>query len=228
MENNMMKRFTILSVSLLIIAGLAGCGNASVNDSGAENVLSSESAETLYKDEKIMKSQARSTTSESEKTSSATETPRPASTSAPTETPTAAPTEIPTPVPTETPAPTPIQTPVPTAAPTPAATAEPKAAPAPAADSGQVTPELKATLDSYEAFVDKYVVFMQEYPNHVSDVSWLGKYADMMKQLNDFNSKIDAYNAVEGEMSTADLNYYIDVTTRCTQKMLKAVGDISS
>lgn len=94
-------------------------------------------------------------------------------------------------------------------------------------DSGAVTPELKEFLDGYEAWVDSYCEFMTEYAKNPTDLTLISKYGDMMKQLNDWSEKVDAYNEKESEMSKADLDYYIDVTTRCTQKMLKAANSIS-
>ncbi len=48
------------------------------------------------------------------------------------------------------------------------------------------------------------------------------EYADMMQEYADFIDKVDAYDS--DEMSAADAAYYLEVTTRCTQKMLKILG----
>ena len=48
----------------------------------------------------------------------------------------------------------------------------------------------------------------------------LGEYGDMMQKYADFAEKLDQYDS--DNMSTADYKYYIEVTTRCTQKMLEA------
>ena len=83
-----------------------------------------------------------------------------------------------------------------------------------------VDPDLKAFLDSYEDFVDEYVDFMKKYtadPNNV--VSMLGEYTDMMTRYSDFAEKIDKYDSKT--MSTEDAKYYLDVTTRCSKKMLE-------
>ena len=84
-----------------------------------------------------------------------------------------------------------------------------------------VDPDLKAFLDSYEEFVNQYVEFMKKYnsdPNNM--VSMLGEYSEMMQKYADFAEKIDKYDS--NSMSTEDYKYYIEVTTRCTQKMLEA------
>ncbi len=87
--------------------------------------------------------------------------------------------------------------------------------------TGGVDPDLKAFLDSYEEFVDQYVEFMKKYnsdPNNM--VSMLGEYGEMMQKYADFAEKIDEYDS--SNMSTEDSKYYIEVTTRCAQKMLEA------
>ena len=87
--------------------------------------------------------------------------------------------------------------------------------------TGGVDPDLKAFLDSYEEFVDQYVEFMKKYnsdPNNM--VSMLGEYGEMMQKYADFADKIDKYDS--NSMSTEDSKYYIEVTTRCAQKMLEA------
>ena len=84
---------------------------------------------------------------------------------------------------------------------------------------GGVDPELKAFLDSYEAFVDEYVVFMKKYMNDPSNaLTMIGEYGEIMQKYEDFAKKVDQYNT--DEMSVEDAKYYLEVTNRCTQKML--------
>lgn len=85
--------------------------------------------------------------------------------------------------------------------------------------TGGVDPDLKAFLDSYEKFVDEYVDFMKKYMANPTDLSLLGEYTDMMTELSDFETKLDKYDS--NNMSTEDAAYYLEVTTRCTQKMLE-------
>ena len=89
-----------------------------------------------------------------------------------------------------------------------------------AGSTGGVDPELKAFLDSYEDYIDEYVDFMKKYnsdPNNM--LSMLGEYGDMMQKYADFAEALDQYDS--DNMSAADYKYYIEVTTRCTQKMLE-------
>ena len=86
--------------------------------------------------------------------------------------------------------------------------------------TGGVDPDLKAFLDSYEDFVDEYVDFMKKYMADPTNVmGMLTEYTDMMTELADFETKLDAYDT--NNMSTQDAAYYLEVTTRCTQKMLE-------
>ncbi len=87
--------------------------------------------------------------------------------------------------------------------------------------TGGVDPELKAFLDSYEAYVDEYVDFMKKYMANPTDLSLLGEYTDMMDKLADFETTLDKYDS--NDMSTEDAAYYLEVTTRCTQKMLEVL-----
>ena len=88
-----------------------------------------------------------------------------------------------------------------------------------------VDPELKEFLDSYEAFVDEYVVFMQQYSKNPTDLSLLARYTDIMQKYSDFAVKVEKYDTKE--MSTEDAAYYIEVTSRCSQKMLKVLDSES-
>ena len=99
--------------------------------------------------------------------------------------------------------------------------ADDEAKDASAAPAG-VDPDLKTFLDGYEAFMDKYIDFMQKYEANPTDLGFLMEYADMMQEYADFVEKVDAYDS--DEMSAADAAYYLEVTSRCTQKMLRLLG----
>lgn len=86
--------------------------------------------------------------------------------------------------------------------------------------TGGVDPDLKAFLDSYEEFVNQYVEFMKKYNSDPDNmVSMLGEYGEMMQKYAAFAEKIEKYDS--NSMSTEDYKYYIEVTTRCSQKMLE-------
>lgn len=82
-----------------------------------------------------------------------------------------------------------------------------------------VDPELKAFLDSYEEFMDEYILFMKKYMDDPGNaVSMLGEYASIMEKYGEFAEAVEKYD--EKEMSTADAKYYLEVTNRINQKML--------
>ena len=58
-------------------------------------------------------------------------------------------------------------------------------------------------------------------PTNVS--SMLKQYTEIMEKYNAFAEVIDKLDSVE--MSEADALYYLEVTTRCTEKMLKIYID---
>lgn len=82
-----------------------------------------------------------------------------------------------------------------------------------------VDPELKAFLDSYEEFMDEYILFMKKYMDDPGNaVTMLGEYASIMEKYGEFAEAVEKYD--EREMSTADAKYYLEVTNRINQKML--------
>ena len=90
-----------------------------------------------------------------------------------------------------------------------------------AADSGEVSPDVKEALDSYEAVMDDYVAFMKKYKDSGYSASMLSDYTDMMQKYTEFSEKINAMDT--NSMSNADYAYYIEVTSRVSQKLLEAM-----
>ncbi len=92
-------------------------------------------------------------------------------------------------------------------------------------DNGEasgVSKELKEFLDGYEAFVDEYVEFMKQYQKNPTDLTLLLKYAAIMKKYADFEKALENYDS--NKMSVTDSAYYLEVITRCTQKMIGVIG----
>ena len=85
-----------------------------------------------------------------------------------------------------------------------------------------VTPELKEFLDSYEEFMNEYVAFMKKYQTATDSSAMLMDYLSFMQKYNDFSEKANAYDT--NEMSTADAAYYLEVTSRVSQKLLQAAS----
>lgn len=84
-------------------------------------------------------------------------------------------------------------------------------------------PEFKEAMDSYEAFFDEYCEFMQTYKENPTDLKLIGKYAEMVARELEMNEKIEELD--NGDLNNEELKYYIEVTSRITQKMLDVTAD---
>ena len=51
---------------------------------------------------------------------------------------------------------------------------------------------LPQRMDSYEAFIDEYVAFLQKYNQNPTDLSLLNDYATYMSKYADLAAKFDA------------------------------------
>lgn len=86
-------------------------------------------------------------------------------------------------------------------------------------------PEFKGALDSYEEFFDEYCEFMEEYAKkNPTDLKLIAEYAVFMKQYAETMEKMEALD--DGEMNDAETKYYIEVTTRISQKLLEVSATI--
>ena len=112
----------------------------------------------------------------------------------------------------------------PTADPTAEPTEEPTPKPQTAVAENEIRPEVKEFLDAYEACMDEYVDFMQHYMNDESDstLSMMGDYYRILRRYTEFAEKIDAFD--ESELTNAELAYYLEVTNRVSQKLLRIAG----
>ena len=114
--------------------------------------------------------------------------------------------------------------PRPVSTPAPAETPEATPTPAPVVAETDIRPEMKEFLDSYEAFIDEYAAFMERYANADSGdlAAMMGDYASFMSRYADFAEKLDAMD--EDDLTNAELAYYLEVTSRASQKLLLAAG----
>ena len=85
-------------------------------------------------------------------------------------------------------------------------------------DESRIRPEFKEAMDSCEQFYDEYVAFMQKYQENSSDLTLLADYASYMTRYEEMMNKLDAIE--EDDLTTAELAYYIEVTSRIQQKLL--------
>ncbi len=89
-----------------------------------------------------------------------------------------------------------------------------------AEESTGVDPDLKAFLDSYEQVMNEYCDFMEKYNNadSTNQASMIADYTSYMTSYMEYADKLAAYD--QDEMSTEDLQYYLEVTNRVNQRLL--------
>ena len=100
----------------------------------------------------------------------------------------------------------------------------PTSTPQPVAAENEIRPEVKEFLDSYEAFTEEYIAFMERFENaDATDLAaMMGDYASILARYADFAEKVDAME--DDDLTDAELAYYLEVTTRVSQKLLLAAG----
>lgn len=82
-----------------------------------------------------------------------------------------------------------------------------------------IDPEFKKAMDSYEAFFDDYVDFMKKYQSSDNIAGLMGEYADF---LTKYAETMEAFNSVdESTLSEEEALYYVEVSTRISQKLLE-------
>ena len=85
-----------------------------------------------------------------------------------------------------------------------------------------VSTSFKESMDAYEAYFDEYIAFMEKYKNNPTDPSLLADYAEFMSSYAATMEKMTALG--NQEMTMAEAAYYLEVTNRINQKLLKVAG----
>lgn len=89
--------------------------------------------------------------------------------------------------------------------------------------SGEVTPEFKEMMDSYEALMNQYCDLMVKYVNATNSgdsatlLAMTADYANLVQQELDWASKMDGID--ESTLSPADDAYYLEVQGRVLKKL---------
>ena len=73
-------------------------------------------------------------------------------------------------------------------------------------------------MDEYEAFIDKYVEFMQMYNQNPTDAELISQYSEILTQYNEFSKA--AMELDEDAMTDEEAKYYLDSMTRINNKLL--------
>lgn len=83
-------------------------------------------------------------------------------------------------------------------------------------------PEFKKAMDSYEEFMNEYCEFMKKYAeSDGTDPELLVDYANYVSKYADMAEDFEAWD--DGELTTAETAYYLDVQTRINKKLLELV-----
>jgi len=83
--------------------------------------------------------------------------------------------------------------------------------------SNTVSSDFKVTMDSYEAFFDKYIDICNKYKSNPTDMTVMAEYTKYMGQCADMLNKMNALKS--NSLSSADLAYYLEVNARITKKL---------
>jgi len=90
----------------------------------------------------------------------------------------------------------------------------------------EIDPDFKAAMDSYEEFFDEYCEFMTKYAeaDSTTQIGMLGDYTELLTKYTETMEEMD--NMDTDSMNDAELKYYIEVTTRIQEKLMKVSVDI--
>lgn len=105
----------------------------------------------------------------------------------------------------------------------PAAEEPAPAAETPAEESAPadgIRPEFREAMESYEAFFDEYVAFMEAVDNENTSADYLVKYYDYLAQYTETMEKLDAID--ESELSPQEDILYLETMNRINVKLLQA------
>lgn len=82
-----------------------------------------------------------------------------------------------------------------------------------------IRPEFKEAMDSYEAFFDEYIAFMERYAD-ADTTEMLDLLSDYTKYMTEYAEAMESLSELEEqEMSVDEAIYYMEVTTRITEKL---------
>ena len=84
-------------------------------------------------------------------------------------------------------------------------------------------PEFKNAMDLYEEFIYYYCDFLEKYlkADTNEQLSMMEEYVEVMGQYNEVMEAIQIMNAHQDEMTSAELQYYLEVTARTSQRMIE-------
>lgn len=82
-----------------------------------------------------------------------------------------------------------------------------------------IRPEFQEAMDSYEAFFDEYVEFMESYEAADNPAGMMADYAEFLVK---YTETMESMNAIDEEaLSEEEALYYAEVSLRITEKLLQ-------
>lgn len=82
-------------------------------------------------------------------------------------------------------------------------------------------PEFKEAMDSYEAFFDEYVEYMQLYQSDPTNMELLLGLSDMIAREAEMMDQFDAWQS--GDLNSAEMAYYLEVQARIYKKLAEVL-----
>ena len=88
-----------------------------------------------------------------------------------------------------------------------------------------VRPEFKKSMESYEAFFDEYVEFMNAYAKDPTNLPLLGKYASIMSKYEKYMNELSSID--ETQLSKEEDKLFIETQLRISNKLANVAIDIA-
>lgn len=85
-------------------------------------------------------------------------------------------------------------------------------------------PDFKQFLDEYESFVDEYVEFMAKYQSGQLSMNDVMRYTTITAEYAEMSQKVQKLK--NDNLTTEEMNYYIEVTSRVAKKLNKIASSM--
>ena len=87
-------------------------------------------------------------------------------------------------------------------------------------DQNGIRPEFQKSMESYEAFFDEYIEFLNAFKQDSTSLSMITKYAEFMAKYEKAMSEMDAIN--EDELTDAEDKLFLETQLRINNKLAEA------
>ena len=87
-------------------------------------------------------------------------------------------------------------------------------------DQNGIRPEFKKSMESYEAFFDEYIEFLNAFKQDSTSLSMITKYAEFMAKYEKAMSEMDKID--ESELTEAEDKLFLETQLRINNKLAEA------